>query len=141
MLSIRNSTVANMWIRLLPYAGWPLAALLFWFWLEGREDLAKEVEACNTRTITTVAQAESAARSALQASFELRVRELELLAQGEREAREMAELAASEARVGAESAQATIRRLMNEAENDEIVTIERVCLNTAIPADALGVFH
>ena len=130
-----------MWIRLLPYAGWPLAALMVWFYLGTRDELVKEVEACNTRTITTVAEAEAEARRALQASFELRVRELELLAQGEREARTIAELAASEARAGAETAQATIRRLMQEANDDETVTIERACLNVDIPADILRVLN
>ena len=130
-----------IWSRLIPWAGYPIAALLFWFWLGERDSVIEERESCNTDKITAVAEAEAAARRALQASFELRVRELELLAQGEREAREMAELAASEARTGAETAQATIRRLMNETENDETVTIERVCLNTAIPADILRVLN
>jgi len=130
-----------IWAKLLPYAGWPLAAMMFWFWLEGRENLAKEVERCNTDKIATVAEAEAAARQAIQSSFERRVRDLELMAQSEREARTLAEMAAAEARTGAESAQATIRRLMREADDDEIVTIERVCLNTTVPADILSVLN
>jgi len=130
-----------MWIKLLPYAGWPLAALMFWFWLEGRENLAREVERCNTDKIATVAEAEAAARRALQSSFERRVRDLERLAQDEREARELAEMARADAQAGAETAQATIRRLMNEANTDETVTIEHACLNTDIPADALSVLR
>ena len=44
-----------MWIRLLPYAGWPLAALLFFFWIGLKEDLAQQVELCNQQKLQTVA--------------------------------------------------------------------------------------
>ena len=128
-----------IWTKLIPWAGYPIAALMFWFWLEGRENLAIEIEACNTRTIETVAEAESVARRALQSSHERRLRDMEIIAKNEREAREAAEMAASDARIGAETAQATIRRLINEANNDEMVTIERACLSADIPADILRV--
>ena len=115
-----------IWAKLLPYAGWPLAAMMFWFWLEGRENLAKEVERCNTDKIATVAEAEAAARRAIQASYAQRLRDLELEAQNEREARALAEMA----RLEAESKPPITRTIVREIANAD----PESCLNAAVPA-------
>jgi len=124
--------------RFLPYAGWPLAAIIFWFWLEGKENLAREIERCNTDKMAAVAEAEALARTALQASLEQRLAELERMAQDAQIARNIAEAARLEAEAGAEDAQATIRRLMREAGENETVSLEMACLNTTVPADAIS---
>lgn len=121
--------------KLLPYLGWPIAALLFTFWLGLKEDLAQQVELCNQDKLQTIAVAERQAREALQGSYERRLTELEGIAMRESEARRSAEIAAEQASVGAAEAQATIRRLMRETGNES--SLEEACLVVDVPALAL----
>ena len=126
------------WARLIPWAGYGVAALMFWLWLGLKEDLARQVELCNQDKLRSVAEAENIAREALQEAHSRRLAQIEALVRAERDARKLAEMARADALAGAESAQNTIRRLMREAENNETATIESVCLNADIPADALS---
>ena len=124
--------------KFLPYAGFPLAAVMFWFWLGVKEDLAQQVELCNQQKLVAVVEAERLTRETLQASLDGRLRELEALAQAETEARQLAEAARIAAESGAADAQATIRRLVDEAQGAEDATIEQTCLLTTVPADLLS---
>ena len=123
--------------KLLPYAGWPLAAMMFFFWLGLKEDLAQQVELCNQQKLQSIMEAEKLTRETLQASLDKRLRELEALALSESRAREVAETARLAAEAGASDAQAIIRRLTAEAQGAEDATLEQVCLLTGVPADLL----
>lgn len=85
-------------LKYLPYAGWPLAGLIFWFWLGVKEDLAAEIERCNTDKLKSALEAERATR------------EIQLAAERERAQQIASSLAA------AERALAQQRRSTSEAE-------------------------
>ena len=124
--------------KLIPWAGYGVAALMFTLWLNARDAIIEEREGCNQDKLQAVAEAENIAREALQSSLDRRLRDLEALALSESNARREAEAARAMAEAGASDAQDTIRRLMREAANDETATIESVCLNADIPDDALA---
>ena len=88
--------------------------------------------------LTKQHKTDKAVYQALQASLEQRLAELERMAQDAQIARNIAEAARLEAEAGAEDAQATIRRLMREAGENETVSLEMACLNTTVPADAIS---
>lgn len=123
--------------KLLPYAGWPLAALIFWMWLGGREDLAAEVERCNSDKLLAIAQAEQVARQALQDAQDAHQRELARLAveaQGAvNESREGREAALRKAA----AAQRIIDELTRTIENEHNAPIAQVCLRADVPVTIL----
>ena len=127
--------------KALPYLGYPLAALMFFFWLGLKEDLAQQVELCNQQKLQSVAEAERLTRETLQASLDRRLRELEAAALAESEARRIAEAARLRAEAGAQDAQDTIRRLTAEARGAENATIEQECLLTAVPVDLVSILR
>ena len=126
-----------MMLKLLPYAGWPLAALMVWAYLGQRDENAQQIATCNSEKLESVAEAERLTRTALQSSLDRRLSELEGIAEAESNARKMAEAEREAASDAANDAQATIRRLIAEAETDETQTIEQICLLTDIPSDLL----
>ena len=121
------------WARLIPWAGYGVAALLFWLWLGLKEDLARQVELCNQDKLRSVAEAENIAREALQEAHSRRLAQIEALVRAERDARKLAEMARSDAENEALAAQETIRAMMRDADNDETATIEQACLNVNLP--------
>ena len=123
--------------KLIPWAGYPIAVLMFTFWLGLKEDLAQQVELCNQQKLQSVAEAEKLTRETLQASLDRRLRELEAAALAESEARRIAEAARLRAEAGAQDAQDTIRRLTAEARGAENATIEQECLLTEVPTEIL----
>ena len=126
-----------MWIKLIPWAGWPLAALMFFFWVGLKEDLAQQVEICNVQKLETIAAAERMSREALLNAREREQIERDSIIQAEREARLQANLARETAELKADEAQAIIRRLIEEAGNNEDATVAQVCLNTDVPDSIL----
>lgn len=125
-------------IKVIPWAGYGVAAIMFWFWLGLKEDLAQQIELCNQQKLQSVAEAEHLARESLQASLDKRLRELEALAVSESNARQMAEAARLAAESGANDAQATIRRLTEEARHAETATIEQQCLTVSVDSSILA---
>lgn len=126
-----------IWSKIVPWAGYPIALALFWFWMEGRENLAAQVESCNTDKIRSVAEAERTVREALAAATE---RERAAVAERLRRAQAATETATAarlEAEAQADRAQATIRRLMREVSEDEDVEIEQACLAVDVDSNAL----
>ena len=121
------------WARLIPWAGYGVAALLFWLWLGLKEDLARQVAECNQDKLRSVAEAENIAREALQEAHSRRLAQIEALVRAERDARKLAEMARSDAENEALAAQETIRAMMRDADNDETATIEQACLNVNLP--------
>ena len=121
------------WARLIPWAGYGVAALMFWLWLGLKEDLARQVELCNQDKLRSVAEAENIAREALQEAHSRRLAQIEALVRAERDARKLAEMARSDAENEALAAQETIRAMMRDADNDETATIEQACLNVNLP--------
>lgn len=126
------------YLKLLPWAGWPIALMFFFFWLGLKEDLAQQVELCNQQKLETVATAERLAREALSEAHQRELDERAALLQDETEARRLADMAREVAEDGAIAAQETIRRLMREAQTDETATIAQVCLGTDIDTAILG---
>ena len=119
-----------IWSKVIPWAGYPLALALFWFWLEGRENLAKEIERCNTDKAIAAAEASESARKALQASLDRRIKQLEIEAQNEREARQLAEMARAEA----EAKPPITRTIVREIDAND----ETSCLNATVPAAVIN---
>ena len=126
-----------MWIKLIPWAGYAVAAVMFSLWLGLTKDLAQQVEICNVQKLETIAAAERMSREALLNAREREERERGLIIQAEREARLQANLARESAELSAAEAQATIRRLIEEASNNEDATVGQVCLNTGVPDSVL----
>lgn len=127
-----------IWSKVIPWAGYPLALALFWFWLEGRENLAAQVEICNNQKLQAVADAERTVREALAAATEReRVAAMERVRRAQAAA-ESATAARLEAEEQASRAQATIRRLMREVNENENVTVEQACLAVDVPADIVS---
>ena len=117
-----------MWIRLLPYAGWPLALLVGWLWIDAKEDLATEIERCNTDKLAAVAAAEKVTRETLQAAHDRKVAELVRQAETANRAREIADEERDRATSGTTQRDETITRLMLEASIDDIPD-SKECLN------------
>lgn len=120
----------------LTAAGWVVAAILGGLLLRTTQQLGEAKEECNTRIAIGVAEAEKVAREAHTAALRLRLQDMDRLVQDEREARVMADMAREEAEDQANTAQATIRDLMREGDEDD-APIELACLNVNVPADAL----
>ena len=126
-----------MWIKYLPYAGWPLAAIMFTLWLGLKEDLAQHVEICNQQKLEVIVESERIAREALSEAREREEEERRSIIRAEREARLQATLGREAAELSANEAQETIRRLIEEASNNEDATVAQVCLNTNVPDSVL----
>lgn len=122
-------------VKLLPWAGWPLAAVIFGLWLGLRDDLAEAQATCNAEKLQAVAEAEAVARNALQTSLDRRIRDLEAMALAESAARASAEAGRATAEADRDIAQAIIQEMMRDVENAETTTIERACLNVSIPRE------
>lgn len=109
--------------------GYGLAVVAGLMFLDAREDLASEVERCNTAVAQSAAEAERLTR---QVERDAASRELLRLARQvelEREAREIAERATREALARPQRVREVIRN------SDE------TCLDTVIPADILDSLH
>jgi len=105
-------------------SGYAAAAVLFWFWIEAREDLAAQVEACNADKLRTVAEAEHVARQAEREAAARTVAELVRIT----EQTERARLAALRAAQLAESRPAEVREVIRR------VTDPTGCLRSPVPA-------
>ena len=125
-----------MWFRLLPWAGWVLAGLIFWFWLGAKEDLAAEVERCNSDKLSAIAEAENITRLAERKAAQQRLAQVEQVAEKEKQAREIAEDAAELAEAGQVQQQMRIRELELEASIDDIPDSNE-CLNVFVPGRVL----
>ena len=110
-------------IKLLPYAGWPIAVLMFWFWLGARDQVIEERESCNADKLTSALESSELARTAMQKAAERRFEELEQLAYQADTARRIAELA----RIEAESRPAQIRTVVRE-----VASVD-ACIDSRVP--------
>lgn len=114
-----------VFLKFLPYAGWPLAGLMFWFWLGARDDLAAEIERCNTDKLASVLEAERIASKAEREAAQRRIIQLTRQVELEKEAAEIANAAA----IAAKSRPVEVREVIKR------VSDANLCLKTAIPAD------
>jgi len=107
----------------LTIGGWAGTALFFFMYLGLRDDLASEVEQCNTDKITAVAEAERITRETLEQAHSDALAELARQADRAERARQIAEEAAR----------------LAEARPPRVVEVIResndACLDTVIPAD------
>ena len=104
-------------------AGYVAAGIFCALWLGARDNLAAEVEACNTRAEKAAREAIEATKEAQISAYERQIRQIELLAQNEREARILAEKAAQEAQSRPERVRTVVRE----------VASENVCIDTVVP--------
>ena len=125
-----------MALKFAPWLGWPIAAMLFWFWIGAKENLAAEVERCNADKLSAIAEAEQVAREATQRAAQQRISMLERQAERERKAREIAAQTASDAESRARGAQQTIRELMARAPQESDID-PKDCLNVPVPGDII----
>jgi hypothetical protein len=106
-----------------PWAGWPLAALCFWLWLGARDDVAAEIERCNTDKAEAIARAEEIVREAEREAADAAIADLRQLVV---EAEKAREIAAEAARI-AESTPERVRTVIREVSN------ENTCLDMPVP--------
>lgn len=121
-------------IKYLPYVGWPIAVALFLFWLDGRENLAKEIERCNSDKLQSIAAAERAVRERLENAHAKELADAAHRLWKEQNARHIADAARHAAEKQAAEAQALIRDLMNEDSQDE-TDVGKACMHIDVPAD------
>lgn len=107
--------------------GYVLAAMMFWLLIDAKQDLAAEIESCNTRAETAAREATEAATEARIAAYERQLDEAEELRQHEVRARQIAVKAATEAQNRPERVRTVIRE----------VASENACIDTAVPAAVL----
>ena len=107
----------------LTIGGWAGTALFFFMYLGLRDDLASEVEQCNTDKITAVAEAERVTREMLNEVHQNALAELARQTDRAERAREIAEEAA---RI-AESRPPRVVEVIRESDD--------ACLDAVIPAD------
>lgn len=107
--------------------GYVGAAILLGLYMGAREDLAAEIERCNTEKLAAVQEATEALRDAQMAQYEARIAELEQMALDERKAREIAQEAARAAESRPEKVRTVIRRVADE----------NACMDTSVPAPVL----
>jgi hypothetical protein len=90
--------------------GYLIAAVLFWAWINGKENLSARREACNTAVQASAAEAEKVTREAAKAAFEARLAQKDAQLVSERKAREIADLARQAAESRPERVKEVIRR-------------------------------
>lgn len=103
-----------------------LLVITFKAWLGAREDLAAQIERCNSEKLAAVAEAESLLRDAQRDAYAARIAELEALAESEARARVIAEEAAQAARERPERVRTVIRESTD------------ACVDAIVPADITG---
>lgn len=95
-------------LRYGPYAA---IAVFFWLWISAREDLATEIERCETEKAISIAEANRLGREAIQSALETRIAQLEQVAANADRAREIAEQARQEAESRPLRVQEVVRRV------------------------------
>lgn len=121
----------------LMVGGYVLAAILLAMWVGAKEDLAQEIERCNTSTALAVADAEKITRKAVQDAADERIRQLE--ADRDRNAAEAAK--ERQKRLQAESVadkrERELQELAEEAFDEDELPDSHACLNAFISSAAL----
>ena len=125
-----------IWLRLLPYAGWPLAALCFGLWLSARDAVIEERGICNEATVRAALDAERIAHSSMRENY-LKLLD-EQAEQKEREQEALTQARANELAAKAEVAEQDkqIEKLMLEASIDDIPDSGE-CLNVFVLNDSV----
>lgn len=112
---------------LLKFGPYAAIALLFWLWLNARDDVASALEACNTRTAAAIAEAEKVTRETEREAAERQILELRALIESAENAREIAIQAAREAESRPVRVQEVVRRVADE----------NLCIDLPLPAAVL----
>ncbi len=112
------------WHKLLPYMGWPLCGVMVWLYLGVRDDLAAEIERCNTDKMTSIAEAERVAREGVQSAWDKEREEVER----RMEALTQARLIVDEALRTAANREPEIRRVVEKVRDED------ACIDTVVPS-------
>lgn len=110
----------------LAIPGYVAAVALFWLWLGAREDLASEIDACNTRAVEAVAEAERAARQAEREATQAEIDRQRRIAASQAKAREIV----AEALREAEAREPEIREVVKNVPRVELAA---QCLDLPVP--------
>jgi len=116
--------------------GYVAAIILFWLFISAREDLATEIERCNTDKISSALVAEQLVRQATESAYNERIAELESMALNGQKAVDSANAARIEAITASSNQAITINQLMRDADVSEIPDSTE-CLNVFVPASAV----
>jgi len=108
----------------------PVAALIMMtiLYMGKRDELATEIEACNTRAMEGIAEAERITREATTSALEARLAQLEQISLDARKARDIA----VQARIEAESRPEKVRTIVRR------VADEDACIDSPVHPDLLG---
>lgn len=117
-----------MWLKLLPYAGWPLAVVMGGMWLGARDDVIEEREGCNASKLSEALESQKAVADAERKAHEQEVAELVAIAEREREAARIA----SEALAASEDRPAKVRTIVKEVPRE---TEPQICLDIRVDPD------
>lgn len=117
--------------------GWSAAILTSYAYMEKRDEVIEEREACNSRAVMAVAEAERITRKVSEANAAILLEELASKYERERAARELAENISQEAEQKSEDQLEVIEQLMAEASIDEIPD-SKECLNVFVPEPAVS---
>ena len=116
--------LSGWWMTAL---GWGAAVGMGFLFVGAREELAAEIERCNTAKLAAVAEAERLVRVAVQAGLQEEIDRLLLQTERAERARQIAQEAArlAEARIP------EVREIIREVANED------VCIDTAVPTAVL----
>jgi len=104
----------------LKFGPYVIIAVLFWAWLEAREDLAMQIQTSNVEKLESINEAERMTREVLEAAQKDRIERLQTMAIRETQARAIAEGTLLDAIKGSEALDEQIKQLTLEASIDDI---------------------
>ncbi len=107
--------------------GWVAAGVFCWLWIGAKEDLAAEIERCNTDKVSAIAMAEDIARQAEREAAGRRLADLEQRIDDAEKARLVAVRAAAEAQSRPMRVQEVVRRVADE----------NLCIDLPVPGAVL----
>lgn len=108
-------------------SGWGAAIILGWLWLETRDNLATEIERCNTSKVSAIAEASQMAREAEREAAQDEIVRLEAIAASQSKAREIVAQALRES----EARGPVVREVVRNVPRSELAA---QCLDLPVPA-------
>lgn len=115
------------WLRLLPWAGWPLAALTLLLYLDKRGELAAEIQRCNADKLASIAEAERVTRETLERAHAEEMMTVRKREEAQARARELVDAALRDAASRPPRTERIVERVRDED----------ACVDTRVHGDLL----